>query len=396
MSLQEYFQFPEMRQIKNPVHEYFRLHVGSSRGSETGWIEEGNLQVEAGDDGWVLLGAEHQELARIAVGRSRNRHYYAYAWDGSYIGPILRTTVSALRAGSFVILGTATIAGAALRVTRSLVLGPAAPPVPSRDAPLDDRFVEESVEVGGHTWYFRIWLPPDLDKVRRKNGGSLPAFLMLHGFKECGWDNWWQTNSGLAYHLKQHWKWASWFPGILVLPQLPRQPWDEQWWEHWRAPAMQEMALACLEQATRKYNADRQRLYLLGESLGTEGCWYLAAAKPNMFAAVGGSCGSVEPYDWKNWEWGASPESYGKLADAIGRDTPFWFCHGSEDDFVPIDQSRRFCEALRERRSAQSLLRRSPAGDVVFKEYADMDHHVWDKAYEEDDLIQWLLSHKKP
>jgi hypothetical protein len=254
MSLQDYFKFPEMRKIRNPVHEYFRLRESSD---DSHWIEEGTLPIEEGEDGWVLLGAEHQELARIAVAKGGNRHYYAIAWDGSYIGPILRTTSTVAGAGWYVVKGTASITGAVVGGVVSTVLR-SSPGVPPADAPLEERFVEESVEIDGDTWFFRIWLPPDLEQVR-KDQGSLPAFLLLHGFKECGWDNWWQTNAGLSLHL-QNQKWAWWFPGIVVIPQLPRRPWDEKWWQHWRSPQMQNLAMACLEKAVAKYRADRKRL----------------------------------------------------------------------------------------------------------------------------------------
>merc|ERR1712224_49250 len=121
--------------------------------------------------------------------------------------------------------------------------------------------------------------------------------------------------------------------------------------------------------AVSKYRADRKRIYLLGESLGTEGAWYLAAAKPGVFAAVAGSCGSVEPYDWMNWEWGSSPESYREIAKSIGRDTPVWFCHGTQDDFVPVDQSRKFYSALLENRQSSAvgaILGRAESAEVVF------------------------------
>lgn len=392
MSLQEYFRFPEMKHIRNPVHEYFRLRSAG----EDDWIQEGTMPIEEDDDGWVLLGGEHQELARIAVGRSGNRHYLARDWDGFYVGPVLRTTGAVLKGSAGLVKGTVMLTGRVLYRVASVVLRPS-PSIPPKDAPLEDRFVEECVQVGGDTWWFRVWLPPDMTEVRKRHDGALPAFLLLHGFKECGWDNWWQTNSGLASALTNQ-KWADWFPGILVLPQLPRRPWDEQWWTHWRAPQMQQMALACLEQAVAKYGADRKRLYLLGESLGTEGAWYLAAARPGLFAAVGGSCGSVEPYDWTNWEWGSEPESYKRLADGIGRDTPMWFCHGGQDDFVPIDQSRKLHTALQEKRMVSAvgaILGRSEAADVVFKEYDDLHHHVWERAYNEDGMIEWLSSHKK-
>lgn len=394
MSLQDYFRFPEMKQIKNPVHEYFSLHDGLG---DTHWIEEGTLPIEEGDDGWVMLGAEHQELARIAVAKGGNRHYYAIAWDGSYLGPVLRTTSTVVGAGWYLVKGAASITGLAVASVVFAVLRPS-PPIPSPDAPLMERFLEESVEINGDTWWFRVWVPPDLDRIRKEDG-SLPAFLLLHGFKECGWDNWCQTNAGLALHLQKQ-RWADWFPGIVVIPQLPRRPWDEQWWQHWRNPQMQKLAMACLEKAVCKYSADRNRCYLLGESLGAEGAWSLAAAHPGVFAAVGGSCGSVEPYDWMNWEWGSSPDkTYRELAEAIGRDTPMWFCHGAQDDFVPIEQSKKFQQALQDARQTSAvgaILGRVEAAEVVFRQYEDLDHHVWDRAYQEDDLITWLTSHKKP
>ncbi|CAK0818778.1 unnamed protein product, partial [Prorocentrum cordatum] len=55
------------------------------------------------------------------------------------------------------------LTGRALRGAASLVYTPK-PFVPLPDAPLEDRFVEDSVRVNGDEWWFRTWLPPDLDK----------------------------------------------------------------------------------------------------------------------------------------------------------------------------------------------------------------------------------------
>merc|ERR1719193_1233435 len=83
MTLQEYFKFPEMKQIRNPVHEYFRSgKVADGAGT---WLEEGTLAIEESEEGWMVLGAEHLELARIAVRGSGNRHYQARAFHGSYV-----------------------------------------------------------------------------------------------------------------------------------------------------------------------------------------------------------------------------------------------------------------------------------------------------------------------
>ena len=43
-------------------------------------------------------------------------------------------------------------------------------------------------------------------------------------------------------------RWAEWFPGILVLPQLPKRPWDQRRWDHWRAPGMQESEMGQMGQ----------------------------------------------------------------------------------------------------------------------------------------------------
>lgn len=407
MSLQEYFQFPEMQKIRNPVHEYFRIGAGGNGGDgaenkraaknrkDGDWIQEGTLAIEECEDGWLILGAEHKELAKIAVARGRNPHYYARAWDGTYIGPLLRTTTAIARAGAGLTLGLANLTGSMLYSAASMVYNPG-PRVPPPDVPWADRFVEECVAVEGSTWYFRVWIPQDIAAVKAEQKG-LPVFTLLHGFKECGWDNWWQTNCGLGL-LLQRGRWAGWFPGIVVLPQLPRRPWEEQWWQHWRSPQMQNIVIACVEAAIRKYGGDRKRLYLIGESLGAEGAWFLAASKPNYFAAVAASCGSVLPYDWVNWAWADElGDEYDQLAEGVGRATPFWLSHGEQDDFVPYEQSKKFAQALQKKRNERrSLLRTGQKdGEVVLKLYDDLDHHCWDHAYQQDGMIQWMLSQKK-
>jgi predicted lactoylglutathione lyase len=65
---------------------------------------------------------------------------------------------------------------------------------------------------------------------------------------------------------------------------------------------------------------------------------------------------------------------------------------------VPLEQSRKFQLALLESRQSSAvgaILGRSEAAEVVFREYEDLDHHVWDKAYMEDDMITWLTSQRK-
>merc|ERR1712025_1085585 len=57
-----------------------------------------------------------------------------------------------------------------------------------------------------------------------------------------------------------------------------------------------------------------------------------------------------------------------------------WFCHGKEDDFVPIEQSRKFYEALLDSRQSSAIGRILGTTDVkvTFKEY-EAKVHVGDE-----------------
>ena len=61
--------------------------------------------------------------------------------------------------------------------------------------------------------------------------------------------------------------------------------------------------------------------------------------------------------------------------------TPVWMFHGSEDETVPVEESRKMAKALR-----------SAKANVRYTEYAGVGHNAWDKAYAEPELIPWLLS----
>merc|ERR1711990_1028945 len=152
--------------------------------------------------------------------------------------------------------------------------------------------------VGGEEHFFRVWVPYETTQEEEGAGETRPVLLFLHGYKECGWDNWWQCGSGLGWMLQEQ-EFAERFPGIVVFPQLPRKPAWETWWEAWKSATVQDALLQMIESVLRKYKGDRRRVYLLGESLGGEGVIYLAArARPGLFAAALSIAGSVEPYDW--------------------------------------------------------------------------------------------------
>ena len=61
--------------------------------------------------------------------------------------------------------------------------------------------------------------------------------------------------------------------------------------------------------------------------------------------------------------------------------TPVWIFHGSADDAVPVDESRKMAEALRKLGS-----------DFQYTEFAGVGHNAWDQAYSEPAITQWLIA----
>jgi len=70
------------------------------------------------------------------------------------------------------------------------------------------------------------------------------------------------------------------FPFIVVSPQCPAgQTWSN------------DVLMALLDQVTKKLAVDRQRIYLIGLSMGGYGTWSLGLTHPDKFAAIAPICG---------------------------------------------------------------------------------------------------------
>ncbi len=85
-----------------------------------------------------------------------------------------------------------------------------------------------------------------------------------------------------------------------------------------------------LAEVRRAYRIDPRRIYLMGHSMGAYATWRLAAAHPDLFAAIGPIAG------------GGDPAGMIKL-----RDVPQYVVHGVLDVTVPVSQSRAMAAAAR-------------------------------------------------
>jgi predicted peptidase len=127
--------------------------------------------------------------------------------------------------------------------------------------------------------------------------------------------------------------------------------------------------LNILDSVLADYQADDNRVYLTGVSLGGFGTWYYASQYPDKFAALVPVVG------------------YGTLeqAEVIGSaGIPVWAFSGGRDAVV---QTQYFFAAMN---------RLEELGDEIrFTTEQDMSHDVWNRVYARQDVYDWLLSHAK-
>lgn len=146
--------------------------------------------------------------------------------------------------------------------------------------------------------------------------------------------------------------------------------------------------MEALERTVTELNGDPDRLYLTGISLGGYGSWHLALAHPEYFAAVVPVCGGiVKPDTAQNVRQSpltlGADDPYGTTAKRLRR-VPIWIAHGEDDTVIPVSESRLMFEALTRE-----------GADVRYREYDGVGHGVWDEAYGEPELWDWLLAQRR-
>ena len=195
---------------------------------------------------------------------------------------------------------------------------------------------------------YLLYLPQDYGNVDKR----WPLILFLHGAGERGDDLARVEVHGPPKIVKQ----GGHFEFIVVSPQCPRGLW-------WNDKKLMEL----LDKVIASHSVDTDRLYLTGLSMGGFGTWQLASEYPNKFAAIVPICG------------GGKPERTVNL-----KNVPVWVFHGAKDPAVAIAKSEEMVNALRE-----------CGGDVKFTVYPDAGHDSWTETYDNPELYEWFLEHRK-
>lgn len=219
---------------------------------------------------------------------------------------------------------------------------------------------------------YLLFVPKDY----RPSGQKWPLMLFLHGYGECSADDISRVKIHGPPKIVEN---RADFPFILVSPQLPppiaRDP-DKPNAERRSQDVLEivrrawkpEELVQLLDHVLVNTNADPERVYVTGLSMGGFGTWRLAATYPDRFAAAVPICGGGEPE---------------KLADGLRR-IPIWAFHGAQDPTVPLAKSQSMVDAVKR-----------AGGDVKLTIYPDAAHNSWEETYDNQAVYDWLLSHRR-
>jgi len=111
---------------------------------------------------------------------------------------------------------------------------------------------------------------------------------------------------------------------------------------------------------------DKERVYVIGASMGGYATWHLAIARPELFAAIVPICGGG---------------IYG-FADRLLH-MGVWAFHGGEDNIVRPEESKNMVNAINKR-----------GGSAKLTVYEGVAHNVWNNAFENIDMWNWMFAQK--
>ncbi|RCJ25174.1 phospholipase [Nostoc minutum NIES-26] len=208
------------------------------------------------------------------------------------------------------------------------------------------------------TYNYLLFLPKVLRQdtsyqhIEAKQQLLLPAIVFLHGAGERGSNLEDVKRQGLAKIAEEQPN----FPFIVISPQCPPS-------QSWSVERLSPL----LDEAIASYPIDRDRIYLTGLSMGGYGTWRWAAAEPERFAAIAPICGGDNPMKARNLQ-----------------NLPVWAFHGAQDRVVPLRESEIMVSALKD-----------CGGNVKFTVYPEAGHDSWTQTYNNPELYEWFLQHRR-
>jgi predicted peptidase len=201
---------------------------------------------------------------------------------------------------------------------------------------------------------YRVMVPSGYDQNKK-----YPLVIFLHGIDERGTDNEKQLKWGASLFKsdsvrKNH-------PSYVIFPQCPSG-------YYWAENQPMQMLRDLISDFAAKNNVDRNKIYIVGMSMGAYGTYEMVARNPDLFAAAIAISGdgdlnrsrNMTKTDWKIYA-------------------------GKKDTIVASEKSEKMAQALK-----------NSGATVSLKVYPDANHvGSWVKAFEEPDFCSWLYSVSK-
>lgn len=146
-------------------------------------------------------------------------------------------------------------------------------------------------------------------------------------------------------------------PAIIVAPQLPSGPWNP------------EKVAKILDYVQKKYDTDKNRVYVMGMSLGSYGTMDVVGTMPDRIAGAVSICGGGTV----------------KLASNIAK-VPVWVLHGNADRAVPMSESKKIVDAVK---------KANPKAPIKLTIIKGGTHGSVENLFHKDETYAWLFKQNK-
>lgn len=221
----------------------------------------------------------------------------------------------------------------------------------------------QGVTLVAESMRYLVWLPDGYGEDRDR---QWPLIVFLHGSGDTDYNAPWVQSFGLPAVLHAGAQPDN-FDFVVLSPQAAG---GSAWWTGNTVDVLD----ALVDEITRTYLIDENRVYLTGLSMGGYGSWFLGMAHHDRFAAMASLSGS-------GWRQPVLPP--GDVCAMAG--LPIRAIHGARDlisDPPPNQAIVALYESVCET-------------DVFFEIYPDAGHfETYEQAYRDPELYEWLLDHE--
>ncbi len=181
--------------------------------------------------------------------------------------------------------------------------------------------------------------------------GKYPIIFLMHGAGGRGNDVDVLKTNPYFRHIKNYDN----FPFISVAPLCSENTWFDLF----------ENLKDFIKHICESVYVDKERVYMIGASMGGYAVWQLAMSMPDVFAAIVPICGG-------GMYWNAE-----RL-----KNIPIWAFHGANDKIVYPDESQKMVDHVN-----------LNGGNAKLTIYPNCEHSAWNDTYSNYEVFEWMLSH---